>query len=81
MTHPTDKILLDPRKLDRSYADDRSSELIAKTVAWFEARGKDRLLEAYNEEEWYADFLEFVKKERIFASVCTPTAEGAGDTA
>jgi len=81
VTHPTDKILLDPRKLDRSYADDRSSELIAKTVAWFEARGKDRLLEAYNEEEWYADFLEFVKKERIFASVCTPTAEGAGDTA
>lgn len=81
MTEPTDKILLDPGKLDRSYADERSSEVIAKTVAWFEERGKDRLLDAYNQAEWYADFLEFVKKERIFATVCTPTGEGAGDTA
>lgn len=77
---PADPILLDPNHLTRAYADDRSREVIAKTVTWFEERGRDRLLEAYNNAEWYADFLEFVKRERIFASLCTPTGEGAGDT-
>ncbi len=74
-------ILLDPNDLQRTYGDERSAEIIAKTVAWFETRGKKRLLEAYNNAEWYDDFLTFIKDERIFASLCTPTGEGADDTA
>ena len=68
-------ILLDPGKLDRSYPDARSAEIMRKTVGFFEAKGKKRLLEDYYDRPWYADFLEFVRKERIFASMCTPAGE------
>ena len=72
-------ILLDPKHLDRPYPDARSAEIMRKTVEFFEAKGKTKLLEDYYARPWYADFLEFVGKERIFASMCTPEGEGASD--
>jgi acyl-CoA dehydrogenase len=72
-------ILLDPKHHDRPYRDARSSEIMRKTIGFFEAKGKAKLLEDYYARPWYADFLEFVRKERIFASICTPAAEGAPD--
>jgi acyl-CoA dehydrogenase len=73
-------ILLDPKNLDRPYPDARSAEIMRKTVDFFEGKGKSKLLEDYYDRPWYADFLEFVKKDRIFASMCTPAGEGAPDT-
>jgi len=72
-------ILLDPKNLTRPYPDARSAEIMRKTVGFFESKGKARLLQDYYERPWYADFLEFVGKERIFASMCTPEGEGAAD--
>jgi acyl-CoA dehydrogenase len=72
-------ILLDPKNLDRAYPDARSSEIMHKTVEFFEGKGKAKLLEDYYARPWYADFLEFVRKERVFASMCTPAGEGAPD--
>jgi acyl-CoA dehydrogenase len=72
-------ILLDPKRLDRAYPDSRSAEIMRKTVEFFESKGKTKLLEDYYAHPWYADFLEFVRKERIFASMCTPAGEGAAD--
>jgi acyl-CoA dehydrogenase len=72
-------ILLDPKHLDRPYPDARSAEIMRKTVEFFEAKGKTKLLEDYYARPWYADFLEFVERERIFASMCTPAGEGASD--
>ncbi len=50
-----------------------------KTVEFFESKGRGRLLGDYYDRPWYSDFLEFVRKERIFASMCTPAGEGAAD--
>jgi acyl-CoA dehydrogenase len=72
-------ILLDPKHLDRPYPDARSAEIMRETVGFFEAKGKRKLLDDYYARPWYADFLEFVGKERIFASMCTPAGEGASD--
>ncbi len=72
-------ILLDPRNLDRPYPDARSGEIMRKTVEFFESKGKQKLLEDYYGRPWYADFLEHVRKERLFASMCTPAGEGASD--
>src|SRR2546425_4476117 len=47
-------ILLNPRRLDRTYADARSAEVMRKTVAFFEAKGKIRLKEDYHARAWYA---------------------------
>ena len=71
--------LLDPNHLDRPYPDARSAEIMRKTVEFFESKGKTKLLADYYDRPWYADFLEFVKKERIFASMCAPAGEGAPD--
>ncbi len=72
-------ILLDPKHHDRPYPDARSSEIMRKTIAFFEGKGKKKLLEDYYAREWYGEFLEYVGKERIFASMCTPAGEGAPD--
>jgi acyl-CoA dehydrogenase len=73
-------ILLDPKNQDRHYPDPRSSEIMRKTIDFFERKGKTKLLEDYYARPWYADFLEFVEQERIFATMCTPAGEGAPDT-
>ncbi len=73
-------ILLNPRKHDRPYPDQRSTEIMRSTIGFFEDKGKTRLLQDYYDRPWYADFLEFVRANRIFATLCTPAGEGAADT-
>ena len=51
--------LLNPRHNDRHYPEPRSSEIMAKTIAFFEKKGLDKLKEDYNGAVWYADFLDF----------------------
>jgi len=72
-------ILLQPKKHDRKYPDERSREVMQKTIEFFESRGKRRLKEDDHAAVWYADFLDFVRKERIFATMCTPAGYGAED--
>src|SRR4029453_13854977 len=54
-------------------------EVMRKTVEFFEAKGKTRLKADYHAHVWYADFLEFVRRERIFATISTPAGYGAPD--
>jgi acyl-CoA dehydrogenase len=72
-------MLLNPNRLQRKYPDARSGEIMAATVDFFESRGKARLKHDDHERVWYSDFLNFIAKERIFASLLTPTAYGASD--
>ena len=55
-------ILLDPKNLESRYPDARSAEIMRKTVEFFEAKGKEKLLADYYDRPWYADFLDFVRK-------------------
>ena len=72
-------ILLNPKRHDRFYPDARSTEVMRKTIEFFETKGKDRLLEDYHSHVWYSDFVSFVNENRIFATMCTPAGEGAKD--
>jgi acyl-CoA dehydrogenase len=72
-------ILFDPRALDPGHPDPRMQEILRKTVAFFEAKGKRRLKEDDFNRVWYADFLDFVKAERIFATLLTPEGYGGAD--
>ena len=69
-------ILLNPRNMVRNYPDQRSREIMEKTVAFFERKGLTRLKEDYNGAVWYADFIEFCKQEGILASLMTPADQG-----
>ena len=72
-------MLLNPKKKRFEHLDPRSREIMQKTIAFFEAKGKERLKADYHNRVWYDDFLEFVKKNRIFSTLLTPAAFSAGD--
>jgi len=72
-------ILLHPRHLDRHYPDERSGEVMRRTVEFFEAKGLQKVKEDDRAAVWYRDFLEFARQERLFATMCTPAGYGASD--
>jgi acyl-CoA dehydrogenase len=73
-------VLLNPRKHAREYPDQRSTEVMLKTIEFFEKKGKRKLKQDDHDRVWYSDFLEFVKREKIFATILTPAGYGAGDS-
>ena len=73
-------MLLNPNHLQRRYPDRRSGEIMAATVDFFESRGKARLKADDHDRVWYSDFLDFIGRERIFASLLTPSKYGASDS-
>lgn len=73
-------ILLNPKRLGELPLDARSREIVTKTVAFFEAKGKAKLRQDDLDRVWYADFLDFVKRERVFADLLTPPELGGPDS-
>ena len=72
-------MLLHPKNETFEHLDPGSRQIMLKTVDFFEKKGKQKLKHDDHERVWYADFLEFVKKERIFATLLTPEPYGDGD--
>jgi acyl-CoA dehydrogenase len=70
------RLLLNPKKHDRRYGDERSREIMLKTIEFFENKGKRKLKADDRECVWYADFIEFQKKQKIFATLLTPEQYG-----
>jgi acyl-CoA dehydrogenase len=69
-------MLLNPKEPDRFYPDEISREIMLKTISFFESKGKQKLKADDRECIWYADFLDFQKKEKIFARLLTPQEYG-----
>src|SRR3954464_135451 len=72
-------LLFNPRTYDAAGFDEPTRRALNATIEWFESRGKRKLKDDDHERVWYADFLEFVKEQRIFATFLTPAADGQGD--
>ena len=73
-------ILLNPKTENFEHLDSQSRELLKKTVQWFESKGKEKIKYDDHHRVWYSDFIEFVKKEKLFATFLTPVSEGDGET-
>src|SRR4051794_20626672 len=73
-------LFFNPRTYDAHEFDEPTRRALLATIEWFEERGKRKLKDDDHERVWYADFLEFVKRERIFASFLTPAAEAQKDS-
>lgn len=71
--------LLNPASNEYNQFDEQSRRLLRATIDFFESYGKERLLNADLNAEWVADFLEFEKKEKLFATFLTPAAYADGD--
>jgi acyl-CoA dehydrogenase len=72
-------ILFNPRAPGAAHPDPKLNDLLRKTVAFFEAKGKARLKEDDFNRTWYDDFLAFVKEEKVFATLLTPKGYGGPD--
>jgi acyl-CoA dehydrogenase len=72
-------MLPNPHRLTRRNRDDRSAEMMGKTIEFFENRGKVALKRDEHDRVWPTDFLDFVRRERIFATLLTPTRYGHDD--
>ena len=72
-------LLLNPATNDYSQFDAETRKLLRATIDFFESYGKQRLLQADLNAEWVVDFLEFEKKEKLFATFLTPAAYADGD--
>jgi hypothetical protein len=51
-------LLLNPHKLTREYPDEKSAEIMRKTVEFFEAKGLAKIKEHDRDHLWYSDFLD-----------------------
>jgi acyl-CoA dehydrogenase len=69
-------ILLNPKNRNRYYPDSRSNEIMEKTIAFFENKGKASLKKDDQDRTWYQEFLDFIGKEQIFADLLTPSKYG-----
>ena len=70
--------LFNPQDFNPGNLDDASQEIMRKTVRFFEDKGKASIKEDDHQRIWYTDFLEFVKKEQVFATLLTPSRFGSG---
>jgi acyl-CoA dehydrogenase len=69
-------VLLHPLRHDRHYPDDRSRDVMLATIRFFESKGKAAIKADDHDARWYQDFLDFVRDERVFATMCTPAGYG-----
>jgi alkylation response protein AidB-like acyl-CoA dehydrogenase len=77
-TIATTSRLFNPANFEGDGLDPASARLMRATIEWFEAKGKERLTAEVYTDDWYADFIEFLARERAFATLLTP-ARDAGD--
>lgn len=68
--------LLHPHKYDFSTLDPKSREIMKKTIGFFETKGLRKVKHDDHERVWYADFLDFIKREQIFYKLLTPAPYG-----
>ncbi|HEY1917849.1 MAG TPA: acyl-CoA dehydrogenase family protein [Streptosporangiaceae bacterium] len=72
-------LLLNPHTYDASRFDPTTARLLKATIGYFEGRGKRQLTVDYHASTYYSDFLDFVAKERLFATFLTPAEQADGD--
>ncbi len=67
-------ILLNPKQHKVEYpGDERSKEMMLKTIEFFEEKGRGKIKKDDQERVWYADFLEFQANEKLFSDLLTPS--------
>ncbi len=72
-------LLLNPKTRDYAELDPASRRILRATIDFFEDNGKAWLKQQSRDRVWYTDFLDMIKKERVFAHLGTPAAYNEGD--
>ena len=72
--------LFNPHKPDFAEFDAETRRIFESTIEFFERKGKAWLLQQDRDRVWFDEFLEFQKREKVFATLLTPSALADGDT-
>lgn len=75
---PTTLGLFNPHTYDATGFDEPTRRVLLATIAWFQAKGKEALTSEAPTSEWYADFIAFLRRERVFATLLTPARDASG---
>ena len=75
----TDGLLFDPNTYDPQQFDAETRRLLRATIDFFEGQGKKRILDDDLKAQWPADFVDFVKREKLFATFLTPSEFADGN--
>lgn len=73
-------ILLNPKHHARKYRDEKSRQVMLKTIEFFENKGLKKLKADWHKKEWNHDFVKFLKDNQVFATLLTPQGYGAPDS-
>ena len=73
-------ILFNPSQYQREHADSLSRIIVEQTIQFFENKGLLNIKKDDQSMVWYDDFLQFIKKEKVFAKLLTPEKYGDGST-
>lgn len=71
--------LFNPNETDFAEFDPATRHIFNATIAFFEGRGKEWLLQQDRDRVWVDEFLDFQKEEMIFATLLTPSELADGD--
>jgi acyl-CoA dehydrogenase len=75
----TDGLLFDPNTYDPLQFDAETRRLLRATIDFFEGQGKKRILNDDLRAHWPAEFVDFVKREKLFATFLTPSEFADGN--
>jgi acyl-CoA dehydrogenase len=79
VVNATRGLILNPKTAAYGDLDGPSRELVQKTIAFFEDKGLDKVLDDDHNRVWYQDFLDFSKDSGLFSTFLTPAGYGQGD--
>ena len=75
----TDGLLFDPNTYDPQQFDAETRRLLRATIDFFEGQGKKRILDEDLKAQWPTAFVDFVKREKLFATFLTPAEYADGN--
>jgi len=73
-------VLFNPKKHTRKYPDEKSRQIMLKTIDFFEKKGLKKLKADWRRKVWNYDFVDFLKDNQVFATLMTPAGYGAPDS-
>ncbi|BDX31522.1 acyl-CoA dehydrogenase [Mycobacterium antarcticum] len=74
-----DGLLFDPNTYDPREFDAETRRLLRATIDFFEGQGKKRILDDDLKAQWPGEFVDFVKREKVFATFLTPSEFADGN--
>ncbi len=72
--------LLNPREYNQEWPDKKTKGIMSKTIAFFEKKGLKSVKEDDQAIRWYDDYIRFLRENKIFATLLTPSGYGEPDS-